>query len=72
MENIKTTDIEVMILQSLAAGLSQKEVHEHLDKMGIKPNSVSYIEKAINKMKKEYRAGSLFHLALIVKRKGII
>lgn len=65
-------DFEVLILQSLAAGLTQSEIAEHFKKMAITPNSVSIIEKTINRMKKECRAGNLFQLALIVKRKGLI
>jgi len=65
-------ETDILILQSLSAGLTQSEISEHFKKMGITPNSVSIIEKRINKMKKEYRANSLFHLALIVKRKGLI
>jgi transcriptional regulator len=65
-------DIEIQILQSLSAGLTQEEISMHFKKMGITPNSVSIIEKKIKSMKKEYRAGNLFQLALIVKRKGLI
>lgn len=71
LENPKH-DIETLILQSLAAGLTQSEISEHFKKMAITPNSISIIEKTINKMKREYRANTLFHLALIVKRKGLI
>lgn len=65
-------DIDQLILEALAGGLEQKEVHLHFKKMGITPNSISIIEKRIKAMKKEYRANTLFQLALIVKRKGII
>ncbi len=65
-------EVDNLILQSLSAGLTQSEISDHFVKMGIVPNSLSTIEKRINKMKKEYRANTLFHLALIVKRKGLI
>lgn len=72
MSEEKKPDFEIQILQALSAGLTQTQVSEHFKKMAITPNSVSIIEKTINKMKKEYRAGNLFQLALIVKRKGLI
>jgi len=70
MEEKKDTD--QLILEALAGGLEQKEIHLHFKKMGITPNSVSLIEKRIKAMKAEYRANTLFQLALIVKRKGLI
>lgn len=70
MEEKKDTD--QLILEALAGGLEQKEIHLHFKKMGITPNSVSLIEKRIKAMKVEYRANTLFQLALIVKRKGLI
>lgn len=72
MNEEKKPGLEIQILQALSAGLKQSEISEHFKKMAITPNSVSIIEKTINKMKREYRAGNLFQLALIVKRKGII
>jgi len=65
-------DTDQLILEALAGGLEQKEIHLHFKKMGITPNSVSLIEKRIKAMKEEYRANTLFQLALIVKRKGLI
>lgn len=65
-------ELDILILKSLAAGLTQKEIHLHFVKMGITPNSITGIEKRINKMKKEHRAKTLFHLALIVKSKDLI
>ena len=68
----KGNDLETNILIALSAGLTQSEISQHFKKMAITPNSVSIIEKTIKKMKKEYRAGNMFQLALIVKRKGLI
>lgn len=72
MATKKQKDFDILILESLAAGLTLQEIHEHFERMGIRPNSVSMIEKKINGMKAEHRANTLFHLALIVKRKGLI
>jgi len=65
-------ELDTLILQSLAGGLEQKEIHLHFKKMGITPNSISIIEKRIKGLKLEHKANTLFQLALIVKRKNII
>lgn len=70
MEEKKDTD--QLILEALAGGLEQKEIRQHFVKMGIKPNSISIIEKRIKGLKEEHKANTLFQLALIVKRKNII
>lgn len=45
MATKKQKDFDILILESLAAGLTQQEIHKHFDRMGIRPNSVSMIEK---------------------------
>lgn len=56
----------------MAVGLTQKDISEYLKKKGITPNSVSIIEKRLRKIKEEYNAKTLFHLALTLKKKNII
>lgn len=65
-------EIDLKIVKLLSLGLSQSDVSNHLKKMGYTPNSLSTIEKRLNKMKKDFKAKSLFHLALILKKKKII
>lgn len=60
------------IVKSLSSGMTQKEVSNHFKKKGIKPNSLSIIEKRLKLMRKEYKAKTLFHLALILKEEEII
>lgn len=55
-----------LIIKYLKVGLTQKEISEELVKKGIKPNSVSYIEKEIRKIKKQYNAKTIFHLGYIL------
>lgn len=64
--------VNLKILQLMAVGLTQKDISEYLKKKGITPNSVSIIEKRLRSIKKEYNAKTLFHLALILKKKNII
>lgn len=65
-------ELEKLIAQSLAAGLLQSEISELFKKQNITPNSVSIIEKKIKYMKDKYKANTLFHLAVILRKKGII
>lgn len=65
-------ELEKLIAQSLAAGLTQSEISELFKNQNITPNSVSIIEKKIKYMKETYKANTLFHLAVILRKKGII
>lgn len=65
-------ELEKLIAQSLASGLSQSEISELFKTQGIKPNSLSTIEKYIKQMKEDYKANTLFHLAVILRKKGVI
>ncbi|KAB8156131.1 hypothetical protein EZY14_002630 [Kordia sp. TARA_039_SRF] len=60
------------IVSLMAKGMKQAEVSACLAKKGIKPNSVRMIEDTLRELKKEYRAKTLFHLAYILTKKGII
>lgn len=65
-------ELDKLIATSLAAGLTQSEISQHFKKQGIKPNSLSIIEKKIKQMKEDHKANTLFHLAVILRKKGII
>ena len=64
--------IDKFILTGLAKGLTQEEIASSLKKEGIKPNSISSVEKELRIMKKEHGAKTLFHLAIIVKSENIV
>jgi len=59
-------DIDTQIINNLAAGLNQVEISKKTGK------SLSAIEKRINKIKKEHKAKTLFHLAVILNEKKIL
>ncbi len=65
-------DINQKIVKLLSLGMTQKDVSNHLNKKGVTPCSLSIIEKRLKRMKKEYKAKTLFHLAIILERKKII
>lgn len=65
-------ELEKLIAQSLASGLTQSEIADLFKKQNITPNSLSIIEKNIKRMKENHKANTLFHLAFILRKKGII
>jgi len=58
-------NIEKKIFDYLSMGYTQPEISVALKKDGIRPFSLSSIEKTINSMKKKYKAKTIFHLAII-------
>ena len=65
-------DFDIMILQELAKGMSQKKIAEHFQIKNTKSNSLSSIEKRINKLKIHFKAKNTIHLISICKDLGII
>ncbi|MEG0929639.1 hypothetical protein [Algoriella sp.] len=54
------------LIKYLSKGLNQLEIAEALKKENFKSNSLSSIEKEINKLKKEYNAKTMFELGYII------
>jgi len=65
-------EIDLLIVQCMAKGMKQYDVAEHFKQKGITPNSVSIIEKRLRKIREEYHAKTNFHLAIILKSRGIL
>ena len=55
-------EFDLMILQSLAEGLTKKEISEKFKKEHITPNSESTIDKRVSKMFDEFGAKNTNHL----------
>lgn len=64
-------ELDKMIIEALSAGLTQYEISELFKSRSIKPNGLRTIEDRINVIKAEHKANTLFHLAVILKRKGL-
>lgn len=64
------TKVQKIIIKQMADGYTQLEVSDNLKCRGIKPNSVSTIEKEIKKLKKQFKAKSAIHLFVILIRLG--
>lgn len=70
MKSLKNMPLDDRILNLMAKGMGQKEISEHLKELGIKPNSLSIIEKELKEIRAHLKAKTNFHLAVILIRKG--
>ncbi|PVH27026.1 helix-turn-helix transcriptional regulator [Sphingobacterium corticibacter] len=60
------TKFEKLLIKKLSEGKSQREVSEELYKEGIKPNSLSSIEKYISDLRAKFGAKNMFHLGVMI------
>ena len=66
------TDYDIELLKLLSIGLSQDEISSNFKQKNISPNSLSSIEKKINKLKLYFNAQNAIHLVSITKDTGLI
>ena len=69
---LEIDDFDITLLQLLSKGLSQDEMSSTLKTNGTSPNSLSTIEKRLNKLKSQFRANNAIHLVAITKDLGLI
>ena len=60
-------DFEINIVNYLALGFTQDEIHQKLKNENIKPNSKSAIEKRLKELREEFNANTIPHLIGIMK-----
>lgn len=65
-------EIDLLIVKYLGMGMKQEDVSSLLKRKGIRLNSVSIIEKRLRRIKNDFGAKSLFHLGVILNKKGIV
>ncbi|MDY2588195.1 DNA-binding response regulator [Winogradskyella aquimaris] len=65
-------DFDIRLISLLARGYSQDEISTDLKEQNISPNSLSTIEKRLNKLKIQFRANNTIHLVAIAKDLGLI
>ncbi|THD66640.1 response regulator transcription factor [Robertkochia marina] len=71
-EVMNIDEYDIALLSRLADGSSQEEIGNEFKASGIKPASLSSIEKRINKLKISLKAKNTIHLIAIAKDMGII
>jgi len=60
--------MEELLIKYLFEGKNQIEIAELLQSEGIKPNSLSSVEKALKRIREKYNANTMFHLAVILAK----
>lgn len=59
-------EFQINIIQLLREGYQVKDIPEKLKELNISPNSLSSVEKYLNKLRFDLKANTLFHLACLL------
>lgn len=70
--NLDIDDFDIELVKLLSKGLSQEDISHVLKSKDRSPNSLSSIEKRLNKLRIQFRANNAIHLVSIVKDLGLI
>ena len=70
--DLEIGDYDIYLLKLLSKGLSQDEISEALKLDNITPNSLSSIEKHLNKLRLQFKANNAIHLVVTAKDLGLI
>lgn len=71
-EIFEIDDYDIRLLKRLAEGDSQEEIAAQFKQDDIQPNSISTIEKRLNKLKMEFKSKNTTQLVAVVKDLGFI
>lgn len=69
---LEIEDYDINLLKLLSKGLSQDEISSKLKSNNISPNSLSTIEKRLNKLRIQFKANNAIHLVSTAKDLGLI
>jgi len=70
--DLEIDDYDIRLIKLLSNGLSQEEISMHFKNENRSPNSLSSIEKRLNKLRIQFKANNAIHLVAIVKDLGLI
>lgn len=65
-------DYDLLLLKHLSDGLTQEQIGEYFKRNSISPNSISSIEKRLNKLKYNFKAKNAIHLVAMTKDLGLL
>jgi DNA-binding NarL/FixJ family response regulator len=71
-QDMEIKDYDITLLKLLAQGKSQEEISIYFKTQGIKPSSLSSIEKRLNRLRIQFKAENAIHLVAQAKDLGII
>lgn len=60
--DLEIDDFDILVLKHLSLGLSQDQISQQLKNDGVSPNSLSTIEKRLNKLRIQFKANNAIHL----------
>jgi len=70
--DLEIEDFDIQLLKLLSKGLSQDEISNDFKSNNISPNSLSTIEKRLNKLRIQFKANNAIHLVATAKDLGLI
>lgn len=70
--NLEIDNFDILIVKYLSEGFSQDQISLQLKDNNLSPNSLSTIEKRLNKLRIQFKANNVIHLVAIVKDLGLI
>lgn len=69
---LEIDDYDIRLLKMISEGQSQDDISSNLKLKGVTPNSLSTIEKRLNKLREQFKANNAIHLVAITKDLGVI
>jgi DNA-binding NarL/FixJ family response regulator len=69
---LEITDFDIFLILNLSKGFPQEEISNKLKQNGIKPSSISVVEKRLKFLKGHFNAKNPTHLVAIAKDLGLI
>ncbi|GGG52770.1 DNA-binding response regulator [Bizionia arctica] len=70
--DLEIDDYDILLMAELSNGFSQDQISANFKEKNISPNSLSTIEKRLNKLRIQFKANNAIHLVAIVKDLGLI
>ncbi|TYB73995.1 DUF5932 domain-containing protein [Bizionia myxarmorum] len=70
--NLEIDDYDILLLKHVSLGMSQDQISQLCKDKNMSPNSLSSIEKRLNKLRIQFKAKNAIHLVAIVKDLGLI
>lgn len=70
--DLEIEDYDIKLLKLLSNGLSQDEISTNFKSKNMSPNSLSTIEKRLNKLRIQFKANNAIHLVATAKDLGLI
>lgn len=71
-QSLDIDDYDILLLQKLAEGLSNKEISDQYKKEAIIPSGISSIEKRLNRLRIQLKATNTVQLVAVAKDLGLI